>query len=544
MAKTQSLYEKVLAGLGSRQPAAPRPPRASASVVLWRRGEGGLEVFWIRRSPELPFMGGWHAFPGGGLSRRDAEVRLSGKPRGGEGRPSPVAIPDSLTTGLGELGPNLAPGIVACALRELLEETGVLPLAELAAPPGRDAVTLEAELGAARRALLDDGRGFAAVLAEYGLHPDPSQLVYAGRWLTPPLGPVRFDNRFFLLEWPRELPVQPLVVPGEVASGEWIPPAAGVERWWQGVVTAAPPIVHLLRVLAEDGPEAGLERLREPAEANLGPYRRVEFRPAVLLLPLPTATLPPATHTNAYLVGTGELVLVDPGTRDAGELGRLGETLAAAEREGHRVTAIWLTHHHRDHVGGVAALQRRFGLPVWAHAATAERLGRARIRVERLLADGERITLAGDPPLPVRVVHTPGHAPGHLCFLEEVGGSLLAGDMVSALSTIVVDPPEGNMDDYLASLERLVELGPTTLFPGHGPPLGDAVGKLREFIAHRLWREKRILAAWREGLRTPAEIRPRAYEDLDEALFPLAERQIVAHLERLERAGRLAPAGR
>jgi glyoxylase-like metal-dependent hydrolase (beta-lactamase superfamily II) len=450
-------------------------------------------------------------------------------------------MPETLAEGLGEMPPNLVPGLAACALRELLEETGVVPLTELCAAGGGDAARLEADLGAARRALLEEERPFAEVVRERGLELDASRLVFAGRWLTPPMGPLRFDNRFFLLEWPEELPVQPLVVPGEAELGEWVEPAAAHARWVAGEVLAAPPILHLLQVLAEEGPEAGLPRLLEPIEANLGPYRRIEFRPGVVMLPLQTATLPPATHTNAFLLGREEVVLVDPGTSDAAEIERLAAALGAAAAQGRRATAIWLTHHHRDHVGAVAELSRRLGLPVAAHRATAERLAGApfRIAVDRLLEDGERVVLQGRPPFPVRVVHTPGHAPGHLCFLDEDGRSLLAGDMVSAVSTIVVDPPEGDMDDYLASLGRLIDLAPRTLLPAHGPPVRDAVGKLRELVDHRLWREGRILEAWQQGARTAAALRPLVYDDVPEPLYPLAERQIEAHLARLRRAGRI-----
>src|SRR5690606_6290715 len=120
---------------------------------------------------------------------------------------------------------------------------------------------------------------------------------------------------------------------------------------------AAPPILHLLRVLEEQGPEAGLARLRDAREANLGPFRRIEFFPGMLSFPLATATLPPATHTNAYVLGWGDAVLVDPGSADPAEQARLLtglQVLAAAE--GRRVREIWLTHHHPDHVGGAAAV--------------------------------------------------------------------------------------------------------------------------------------------------------------------------------------------
>lgn len=537
--QNEGLYEKVLAAAGSRVLPAPRPPRPSAAVVPWRRGRHGVEVFWIKRSEALAFMGGWHAFPGGGLDRRDAGVEVAGAPREADGVPGAVAIPETLTEGLGEPPPHLVPGLAACALRELLEETGILPLPELVDGDG-DAARVEGRLAAARKELLDGQNDFAAVAARHGLALDASRLVFAGRWLTPPLGPRRFDNRFFLLHWPQELPVQPLVVPGEAESGEWVEPAEAYQRWVRGEVITAPPILHLLKVLAQDGPEAGLPRLREPAEANIGPYRRVEFRPWVVILPLPTATLPPASHTNAFLLGRRELVLVDPGSGDPEVLDRLEAMQAALQRAGRRIVAIWLTHHHPDHVGGAAPLARRLGLPVAAHRLTAERLADRGIAVDRTLEDGERVVLGGEPPFPVRVVHTPGHARGHLCFLDEDGRSLVAGDMLSAVSTIVIDPPEGDMDEYLASLAKLVEMAPRTLFPSHGPPIKNAVPALAKLAEHRRWREERIVEAWGEGLRTPAALRPRVYEDIPEMVYPLAERQIEAHLQRLRRAGRIS----
>jgi ribonuclease/clavin/mitogillin len=544
-----NLYEAVLEGLAaSPAPRAPKtsgapgapgdgvalpPARASAAVVLWRRtAPAGIEVYWVKRGEQLAFMGGWHAFPGGGLARADAEVPVvvAGAETG--------AAPASLVA---EAAPDLVPGLLACAIRELFEETGILLArqADLGAP----ALAEEAQR-AARRELLG-GRPFAPLLAELGCVADASRLVFAGRWLTPPFAPLRFDNRFFLLEWPRTEPAQPEVVSGELESGAWVDPAEAWRSWQRGDTLAAPPILHFLQVLAEDGPGSGLPRLRDPVEADLGPMRRVELRPGVLMFPLATRTLPPALTTNAYLLGFGDAVLVDPGAADPAELDRLVAALAAArERLGRRVTAIWLTHHHPDHVAGVPALRQRLGVPVLAHPATAERLAAHGVVVDGDLPDGRQVKLAGlgrpeAPDLVVQVVHTPGHARGHLCFLELGQRSLLAGDMVAGLGTIVVDPPEGDMDDYLASLAKLVALAPRTLFPGHGPALKNAVAKLRDYIEHRLWRERRVLAAWREGRRDPEAMLPTVYDEVPPEAHPLAARQILAHLARLRRAGQL-----
>jgi pimeloyl-ACP methyl ester carboxylesterase len=208
-----------------------------------------------------------------------------------------------------------------------------------------------------RSACLDRTVGFGEDLRERGWSLDASRLVFAGRWLTPPFGALRFDNRFFLLEW-RAADGEPSALPPENDGGEWIEPARALERVAAGGSIAAPPILHLLRVLAEDGPERGRPRLLDTREADLGPMRRIELRPGVLLLPLAAATLPPASHVNTYLLGDGEAILVDPGSPFPAENAKLLAALAAAgEQLGRRVVEIWLTHHHPDHVAGVEALR-------------------------------------------------------------------------------------------------------------------------------------------------------------------------------------------
>lgn len=263
----------------------------------------------------------------------------------------------------------------------------------------------------------------------------------------------------------------------------------------------------------------------------------------VVAFPVRTPTLPPATHTNCYLVGDREIVVIDPGSPAGEEQQALDALVDAWAADGRPVVAVWLTHHHGDHVGGARHLAERLGVPVAAHPATAERLA-GRVRVDQHLADGDTLSLAGEPPRRLRAVHTPGHAPGHLCFLDEHSGALVAGDMVAGVGTILIEPTEGNMNDYLASLRRMKELAPRTLLPAHGPEIAGAVAKLDEYVAHRLWREQRVVDALaRLGLATTAALLPVAYGDVPRAVFPLAERSLIAHLIKLAADGRAEPVG-
>ncbi|HSK02122.1 MAG TPA: MBL fold metallo-hydrolase [Kofleriaceae bacterium] len=247
--------------------------------------------------------------------------------------------------------------------------------------------------------------------------------------------------------------------------------------------------------------------------------------PGIRVLALRTPTLPPAAHTNVYLVGPdrGPIAVVDPGSPYEDQQAILDACLGELPIE-----LVLLTHHHGDHVGGAAALAARRGVPIAAHPATARRLA-GRLPVTRLIEDGEVVHGA-------TAVHTPGHAEGHLCF--EVGAATIAGDMVAGIGTILVDPSEGDMASYLASLERLLARPAAALLPAHGPMIPDGPGKLREYLAHRRMREARAAAALAGAPRPLRELVPIVYADTPPALWPLAERSLLAHLEKLARDGK------
>jgi glyoxylase-like metal-dependent hydrolase (beta-lactamase superfamily II)/8-oxo-dGTP pyrophosphatase MutT (NUDIX family) len=521
----KSIYELVLSGGGQAIGAPPAARlRPSAAVALWRRNaKKRMEVFWVRRSSILRFMGGWHAFPGGGISAVDLSTHIAGSPAGIHTPFDDEDIPGA--DGL-ELGPTLIAGLLSCAIRELFEETGILI-------HGGEIVPSNEDLGEARRKLLDRKSTFDETLASLGVQADASALTYAGRWVTPPFSTFRFDTRFFLLEWPQDRPVQPEVWTGELDRGEWITVSAALQRWRRADVLVPQPVLHILRVLHEDGPRKGLTRLL-PGEHGPSPHR-VEFRREISAVPQRTATLPPATHTTAYLIGRREVIIVDPGSEDPQELDRLKRAVrSVALQDGGLVKAIWLTHHHPDHVGGALAMKQAVGAPVCAHPLTAQHLEARGIEVDQPLHDGQVVVLGGDPPVTVRVIHTPGHTRGHLSFYIEETKSIVTGDMVAGHSTIIIDPPEGDMTEYMESLQKLAALEPKVLLPAHGTMIANGVERLNALYGHRLRREQQVLEAWRRGLRDLVEILPAVYPDIGVHECPMAERQIAAHLQRLQ----------
>ncbi len=263
-----------------------------------------------------------------------------------------------------------------------------------------------------------------------------------------------------------------------------------------------------------------------------------QVAPGIRVLALRTPTLPPAAHTNAYLVGpaAGPQLLVDPGSPYPDQQAVLDEILSAEAAAGRPLALVALTHHHGDHVGGAVATATRWGVPIAAHAKTKALLA-ARVPVTVELGDREQLDAFG-----VTCVHTPGHADGHLCF--EHGDASIVGDMVAGVGTILIDPSEGDMAEYLASLALMLERPTRSLLPAHGPTIDDGPSKLREYIAHRTMRENRVLAAL--GEQTSAsldELLPTAYGDTPRPLWPLAKRVLRAHLDKLVKEHRVRDVG-
>lgn len=464
----------------------------SAAAILWRDERGG-EVYLARRVPRMRFFGNVFAFCGGRVDEVDRRV-----------------------------GVKAGDDLRAALVREMVEELGI-DLRRGGAPA--DPLL--------RTGLVEESVDWASACAGADLSSlgDPPL-----RLLTPDFYLRRFDTFFFLVQVGPDCEPDPL--PEELDAGAWGKPSEWLERWSAGEFHLAAPVLLILRALA-DRPVQGWRQILEGEQARIeDPARIQEIRlePAVRLLPVRTPTLPPARHTNAFLVGHDPAWLVDPATPYPDARSALDLTLREAPE---RIEGILLTHDHPDHVGAATFVAERFDLPILAHCITAERL-EGRPRVDRHLEDGERLELghADGQRGELECVFTPGHAPGHLCFFEPRFGGLIAGDMVSTLSSILVDPEDGDMARYLRSLSRLAELPVRTVYPAHGPPDSRGVRVLEEQIRHRRVREGAVLDAIGSGPVGLDELTARVWGDVPRPMLSFARKSAVSILVMLEREGR------
>ncbi|MDQ3914545.1 MAG: MBL fold metallo-hydrolase [Actinomycetota bacterium] len=474
-----------------------REPRPAATLVLLRDRPAGAEVLLTERPRHLRFMGGATVFPGGAVSGADLDPRWS----------AAVVPPEPDVLRLVDNDERRGLGAFVCALREAFEEVGLL----LASGPP-----------VPRPASHDAGRFLDACLAG-GTKLRTDLLVPGGRWVTPLGSPVRFDAQFFLAEAPPGWTPDP--DSNEVAAARWATPEAALAELADGRTLMAPPTIEMLQRLA--GAAAVAAALAAVAARPVGRPGILSTRvsPLVHVVLAPNPGLMTGPGTNTYVVGTGPAVVIDPAVPDPAYV----EAVAAAAGE---VAAILVTHRHDDHTGGVRAL-----IDALAREVPVRAWGDAPLDgvTPRPLSEDETLR-AGRAAL--RPLHTPGHASDHVCFYLEGAATLFSGDCILGEGTAVIAPPDGDMGDYLASLERLRDLHLDRIFPGHFRPLSGGRAVVDGYIEHRRARERRIVAALEDGPATLPEIVARAYDDTPAELHPAAAMSALAHLELLERGGR------
>lgn len=527
----------------SREPV---PARPAATVLLLRDTPAGIEVLMTRRSAKASFASSAYVFPGGRIDAADHEAHARAARR-------PTQHDELLTQSI-------------AAIRESFEELGVL-LAQHA--DGRWAT--DADI-----ATLDRQADFFAQCEARGLTLAADAVFMMAHWITSPDNPKRFDTTFLVARMPEDQ--QPVADEAEQFEPVWVRPADALERHASGNFAMIFPTVRTLESLRKyptvqsvlEACSSELPLLRscprgalregkeirvmehEPAFGELDlvcPDGQVRHaldwhtdRPVPLLRNLIRLTAPnpgimTGPGTNTYIVGdaaTGYLV-VDPGPHDTGHIARI------VQATGGDVRMIVCTHSHADHSPGARPLQALcpgrppiLGLPSQPTAGP-----HSQFTPDRALDDGEVLVLeGGGESHSLRVIHTPGHAANHLCLALLEDGLLFSGDHILNGSTTVIIPPDGDMTEYLDSLDKLTAAceshGLAFILPAHGHVLGNAPLAIAQLKGHRLAREAKVRAAMEAR---PAgsldDWLPLAYDDVPQAIWPVARHSLRAHVDRL-----------
>jgi glyoxylase-like metal-dependent hydrolase (beta-lactamase superfamily II)/8-oxo-dGTP pyrophosphatase MutT (NUDIX family) len=481
-------------------------PKDASAIILIKNDK----VLLAQRNPKLSFLGGWHAFSGGKLDKTDSDIEIK----------------NCQDIDLQRF--------IVCAVRELFEELGILLVR------GGDKLTK-----GQRASLQDDlvsGRStFKEILDDWNLWIDAEDFQYTGFWTTPHFSPVRFKTRFFMANCPPKQ--EPYEAIGEMQNIEFATPTDALNRWKKSEIIISPPVLITLQELAEsrvESQESRAKNLLEKSENCDGVIDYLEVNSRTIIFPLKTPTLPPATHTNCFIVGKKEFIVIDAASAEVEEQAKLHKLIDELIERGGSCKEIIVSHLHNDHHGGEIALQNHlkikgFDVPISTHKLTAEKL--SHIKFDKFIEDGDVYNLPNEngEVFSLQTLHTRGHAQGLLSFYDEEFGFLISTDNVVGTGTVAIIPPEGNMIDYFATLNRLKNLPNLRFLCGsHGSAIYDAKGKIEEYISHRLEREKQVLQLLSEGIQTPVEIVEKLYVGLNPDLIRLAIKSVEAHLEKIE----------
>ena len=525
----------------------PAPAHPAATLLLLRDTPQGVEVLMTRRSMTASFAPGAYVFPGGGIDPADAQAHAQSTRRAGQ---SDLQLTQAIA-----------------AIRESFEELGVL-LARHA--DGRHVATRDI-LALSRQA------PFAAQCREHGLMLAGADVFTLAHWVTDRDLPRRFDVPFLVARMPEGQ--TPVADETEQFEPVWVRPDHALARHEAGTFFMIFPTLRTLErlrhyasveaVLAACAHEKPLW-ISCPRAGLLGgqdarymehdsPYGELALtspdgqivhaldwqceHPVPLLknvmrLTAPNPGMMTGPGTNSYIVGTASTgyIVIDPGPDDAAHIARLHAAT------GGRIEAIVCTHSHPDHSPGARPLQALcdhrppvLGLP---SAATAR--ADSRFVPDRSLQDQELLTLSHAAQThSLKVIFTPGHAANHVCLVLVEDGLLLSGDHILNGSTTIINPPDGDMSAYLASLDRLTdacnEHEIDFILPAHGHVLGEAPQAIAQLRAHRLKREAKVASAMQAfpgG--TLDDWVTLAYDDTDPRLWPIARRSLQAHVDRIE----------
>ena len=481
--------------LPSAEVAKPRP---SAAAVISRNSGQKMEILLCHRVSEVPSFPDFWAFPGGGISRVDREAAKDNPSwfSEREDRESLIAL-----------------------LREMLEEVGI-------APDGSGGFqNVQVEIIDQVNEIKSE---WAKLVSEGTLSIDNFNPSLITQRTTPPVAPIRHRNRFYHVAT-GDASIEPRLPSGltEFDEFQWWKPNELLEAWLSHEVKLPPPQVTLIRDIVEIG-------FSELANNPRIGYHRIEYANGVELVPIPTNTLPPATHTDCYVLGHpgGSRILVDPAARSIEALEILRKKVAEIEQSGSKIIATVFTHKHPDHIGDLSEISKFYQAPIFASKETLSVLPKC--ESDRILSEGDVIKIDDEK---WSVIETHGHCPGHICLVGEAG--IISGDNAVLFGTILVPSSDGNMNQYLAGLERLRDLDPSLLFPGHGPMVANPRRLLTRYLKHRKQRHLKVLNAVKSTDGNLDSITIQAYSDTPDAHPNLARDQAYSHLLALEENGNI-----
>jgi glyoxylase-like metal-dependent hydrolase (beta-lactamase superfamily II)/8-oxo-dGTP pyrophosphatase MutT (NUDIX family) len=523
-----------------------QPARPAATLALLRDAPGGPQVLMLQRTPSAAFLGGAYVFSGGALETTDTDPRLVQRVKNLPAENPPIAY-------------------WIAAIRECYEEAGVLLACDAQGRP------ISPERAA--RLAADRKRPFIEILEAEKLYLAAGELAYVGHWVTAPGRARRFDTRFFVAAAP----------PGQEGSHDaletvhalWISPREALERSARGEIELVYATQHTLgelkpfatvadamrhvraltdiaenraciaigkegeKVFRRADPQYHEIHWSDPEETGKTTYDLIAGEPKrldrwVTRLIAPNPGMMTGPGTNTYIVGTEEArAIIDPGPDIASHIEKI---LGFGN-----IKWVLCTHTHLDHSPAAAAIKAATG---------AQLLGRpapdgqdVSFKPDFVLENGQRVDLG---EIALRAIHTPGHASNHLCYLLEQTKMLFTGDHVMQGSTVVINPPDGDMRAYLHSLEKLLDEDIAIIAPGHGYLIGAPKKELKRLIAHRLAREEKVrnaLVKLREA--SVEEMLPLVYDDVPARLHRWAARSLTAHVDKLVADGAVrASAGR
>ena len=251
----------------------------------------------------------------------------------------------------------------------------------------------------------------------------------------------------------------------------------------------------------------------------------VELSPLVRRITAGNGSVFTGPGTNTYLVGKEEVTVIDPGPA-------MQEHIDVITAAAPNIKQILVTHTHPDHSPGVRLLKENLDIPAYGMLTNSSKNQDQTFSPERILDDGE---VFQEEEFSIEVVHTPGHASNHLCFILKEEKLIFTGDHIMNGSTVVIGPPDGNMKQYIQSLEKLKDYDIEKIAPGHGELLENPHEVADWIINHRLEREKKVFQALQEASKgTPDTLVEKVYDDVDSSLFPIAKASLLAHLIKLE----------